>query len=112
MRKIPYFWLLAAPYLAFAVGFILNGIVVFANHHQMPVYPVGGDCSFLDADDLVHSCMTTHTHLKFLADWIVSGEGVSSIGDAFMDAFRATQIYVFLVWIVLIVRDIFHKIFY
>ena len=111
MRKIPYFWLLAAPYLSFAAGFTLNGIVVLANHHQMPVYPVGGGCDFI-GDDLVHVCMNSHTHLKFLADIFVTNDGVSSIGDAFMEAYYATKIPVLVAWGILIARDIFYKIFY
>lgn len=108
MRKIPYFWLLAAPYLAYAAGFLLNGICILANHHQMPVYPVGGDCSFLDADT-VHVCMSKASHLTVLADWIVSGDGISSIGDAFMDTCRATRLDVFIAWCILVVRDIFKR---
>lgn len=111
MRRIPYYWLLAAPYAAFAVGFLLNGIVTLANHHQMPVYPVGGNCDFI-GDDLVHSCMTAHTHLKFLADVFVTNDGVSSIGDAFMEAYYATKIPMLIAWGILIARDVCKEYFY
>ena len=108
MKKIPYAWLLLGPYALYALGFLLNGIVVFVNGHHMPVLMPGGNCSaHLDPDDLAHSCMTAQTHLKFLADWIVSGGGVSSIGDLLMYIWEATYVPTLIAWTVLVVRDFF-----
>ena len=109
MKKIPYFWLLAAPYAAFTLGFLLNGIVVFVNGHHMPVFPPGGDCSLLDPEDVVHVCANHATHLKVLADFIVTNEGVSSIGDFFMEMLRITYVPALVAWVALAFRDTFKK---
>jgi Family of unknown function (DUF5317) len=107
MKKIPYSWLLFGPYVAFALGFLLNGIVVFVNGHHMPVFPPGGDCSLIDPDDIVHVCANSHTHLKVLADFIVTNNGTSSIGDMLMDALSITQIPFLIAWVSLVFRDTF-----
>lgn len=79
--KIPYSYLLLGPSALFALGFILNAVVMAANGGQMPVLFPGG-CADGFGDDVIHSCMNGATHLKFLADWIVINHvGVASPGD-------------------------------
>ncbi len=80
--RVEYAWLLWVPYAMFGMGFLINAIVMAANHGQMPVLVLGGDCGMIDADDVIHSCMVAGTHLKFLADWIVINHvGIASPGD-------------------------------
>jgi len=88
----------------FALGFILNAVVMAANHSQMPVQMPGG--MVLDSEDIVHCTMTSATHLKFLADWIViNGQGIASPGDFFIWAGEYLQIPLFWAWLALIVSD-------
>lgn len=84
LRDIPYSYLLYGPALVYAVGFIMNMIVMVANHGQMPVLIPGGwvgACPIDPDADWIHSCMMPATHFKFLADWIVMHHGVASPGD-------------------------------
>lgn len=64
--------LIAGPSLLFALGYLLNFLVMAANHGQMPVLFPGGGCGpeGFFSEDLVHVCMTAQSHLRFLADWI------------------------------------------
>ena len=109
MKKIPYSWLLFGPYALFILGLILNTVVTFANGHQMPVYPPLHDCSVLQSNDIIHTCMTPHTHFKWLGDLFISDDGVASIGDLCMDF--ANRIYLMsgIAWVVLTIRDIFKQ---
>lgn len=109
MKKIPYAWLLFGPYVLFVLGFVMNAVVVFVNGHHMPVFPPGGDCSLLDPEDVVHVCANHATHLKVLADFIVTNDGVSSIGDFFMEALRITYVPALVAWVVLAFRSIFKR---
>lgn len=102
---IPYWYLLLGPSLAFVLGFVLNAIVMAANHGQMPVLIPGG-CHVEDMDDLIHSCMTHASHLKFLADWIVVRHlGVASPGDFLEWFFDATYQAGLAAWAALMIRD-------
>lgn len=65
----------------------------------MPVYVPGG-CVDMDWN---HMCMTAHTHLNFLADWMVNNSGVSSFGDLCIDLAKATRLPAFLAWFGIIV---------
>ena len=86
--KIPYWTLAAIPALSFGIGFTMNAIAVAVNGGQMPVQFPGG-CDVMETvlaargvTDIIHSCMTSDTHLKFLCDWIlIRGVGVASPGD-------------------------------
>lgn len=106
--KIPYKYLLLGPTAMFALGFAMNAIVMAANHGQMPVLIPGGDCSMVDAEDIIHSCMNAGTHLKFLADWIVIRHlGVASPGDFLEWASDATFWPALFAWVMFMIRD--HK---
>lgn len=108
--RIPYASLLLGPAALFAVGFTLNALVMAANHAQMPVLMPGGDCKLIDAEDLIHTCMTAATHLKFLSDWIVvRHSGIWSIGDFFELASEATLWPGLTLWVGFIIKDFSKK---
>ena len=64
--------LIFGPSMLFALGYLMNALVMAANHGQMPVLYPGGGCGPADfwSDDIVHVCMNAQTHFRFLADWI------------------------------------------
>lgn len=105
--KIPYAWLLLGPYVAFAIGFLLNAIVMAVNGGQMPVlFPGGCPNGGFGSDDIVHACMTHITHLKFIADWIVINHfGIASPGDFFEWVFSFTYIPAAIAWVTLLIKD-------
>ena len=84
-KSILYSILGLAPALIWGIGFLMNAVVMAVNGGMMPV--LVSNCSngfFTDeASVAIHSCMTSGSHLKFLADWIyVRGYGiVASPGD-------------------------------
>ena len=88
------FMLLLGPVILFAMGFCLNFTVMVSNHNQMPVFVPGGECSpeIFGDRDIVHSCMTPKTHLKFLADivWFNDESADASIGDLLIEGFEYT----------------------
>lgn len=104
---IPYKPLLVGPALAYGCGILMNAIVVAANQGQMPVLWPGG-CSQFTSDEFVqiHSCMTSASHLKFLADWfLLNGVGEFSPGDFLIWLGAFTWDYALLIWAILMVRD-------
>lgn len=107
LPKIPYWPLLAGPALSFGVGFSLNAIVKAANLGKMPVLMPGGVCNALDfAGDDIHSCMTSATHLKFLADWVGIGTiAVASPGDFLIWLASSTLYAALFGWAVLMIKD-------
>ena len=106
LPRIPHAWLLFIPPAMFALGFALNAIVMGANGAQMPVMVPGGDCSLIPSEDVLHSCATVHTQLKFLSDWIVVPHmGVASLGDFFEWAFDQTMIPAFTAWMALVIKE-------
>lgn len=106
--RIPYIWLLIAPALLFALGFLSNAIVLGANHGYMPVQGAV-ECtqkSASDSDDVIHTCMTQKSRLKILADWIYwPGEGTASPGDFLEMAGQYAFYPCLFVWLGFIVRD-------
>lgn len=107
--NIPYAWLLLAPYACYAIGALLNILVLIVNHNVMPVLAPGGGCPD-NVPDTIHACMTHASHLKFLADWIVWGDGVRSLdimspGDVFILAYEYTCNMFLYIWIALVVKD-------
>jgi hypothetical protein len=105
MKKIPYSWLLFGPYVLFVLGLAANAAVIFANGHQMPVYPPLHECHLLDPQDVIHTCMNSGTHLKILGDLFVSNDGVASIGDYLMAAGEGVAIPALVAWCLLVVCD-------
>jgi hypothetical protein len=105
--KIPYSYLLLGPGALFALGFVLNAVVMAANHGQMPVLIPGGiaDGCPLDPQDFLHSCMTSATHLKIIADWVVAKSlGVASPGDFFLWAGDSSFWPALTAWIALMLK--------
>ena len=106
LPRIPNWQFLVVPSLVFAIGFLSNALVMAANGGQMPVLCPGGHSELIGPDDLVHCAMTAHTHLKFLADWIViNGLGIASPGDFGEWFWGATFIPGLCVWVSLRIHD-------
>lgn len=105
LPKIPHWPFLLGPVILFATGAAMNIIVMGLNHGQMPVNHALCS-SMLEPDDWKHACMTSATHLKVIADWLViNGMGVASIGDLLMWAGSATWNYSLIVWASLMIVD-------
>lgn len=104
--KISHFWLFALPYVLLIVGMALNQTAVYANGGHMPVYLPGWNCGLISDDgpfhaDWNHICMTHSTHLKFLGDWIIGNDGVSSIGDMLQSLSSNLKMPTLIAWVVL-----------
>lgn len=84
-NAIPHKFLLLGPQVIFWFGAFLNQLVMVFNGSVMPVQVPGG-CPVDSGEllDFVHSCMTSGTHLKFLADIINVHDGIASVGDLFL----------------------------
>lgn len=85
------------------LGFALNFIVMGVNQGQMPVlWP----SSVPWDSDGIHSVMTSASHLKFLADWLViRGLGIASIGDLLEWTYGLTVIPALAAWVALVLKD-------
>ena len=108
LPRIPYAWIIFTPPALFALGFLLNAIVVAANGGQMPVHVPGGACRLISEDDIVHTCMTAASHLKILADWILingSDPRIASPGDFLEWSLDQTMFPAFVAWVALIIKD-------
>jgi hypothetical protein len=106
--KIPYKYLLFAPWVSLAIGFVLNSLAIAANHGQMAVLWPGG-CADAQAfaSDAIHTCMTPATHWNVISDWIVVNHyGVVSPGDLFLWASEYTKLPALYIWIALIIKDL------
>ena len=107
LHRVPYWYLLAIPTLAFYLGVGANLFVMGINHAQMPVLYPGGQCnpSLFNCDESLHVVMDAGTHLKVLGDWLMTPDGVASPGD-FLQMFGDDLIFPCLyIWMVLMVRD-------
>jgi hypothetical protein len=116
VERVPYWYLLAIPYASLYFGIALNQLVMVVNHNQMPVdWPQSlwdAECSdpttMAQQGDLIHSCMTHATHLKFLCDWIVLGnpgiDGIMSTGDLFIFLYDLLVPLTFYIWVVLVIK--------
>lgn len=104
---MPFKTILLGPTLSYALGAASNIVTIAFNKGQMPVLWPGG-CSDMtpDADMQIHVCMTTASHLKPLADWIVvSGLGVLSPGDLLIFGALYSFVPALLIWIALVIQD-------
>lgn len=84
----------------------MNAIVMAANGGQMPVLMPGGNCNMIEESDWIHSCMTSATHLKFLADWIVMHHAVASPGDFLIWLSDATLWPGLIIWSALMILKV------
>ena len=104
--KRPYWPLLLGPTFLYYLGSFFNVGVMAINHGQMPVLVPGNDCSLIEPEDFIHTCMTAGTHLKFLADWIVINHfGVASPGDFLEWACDQTFWPALFAWVMFVIRD-------
>jgi uncharacterized radical SAM superfamily protein len=103
--KIPYWPVLFGPVIIFALGFGLNALVMAANQNQMPVLIPGGCREPIT--DIIHTCMTPATRLKFLADWIVLTkiDAIASPGDLLLWFSMKIRDIAQILWACLIIRD-------
>lgn len=120
IKKIPYWYVLVIPYAALYLGIGMNQLALVTNHNQMPVDWPQSMWAQCEADpvapqaeqgDLVHSCMTEKTHLKFLCDWIMIGnptpDYIMSPGDIFIFTYEMIAPYMYFLWFVLMVKEFF-----
>lgn len=104
LSKYMPFWYLILPLpLLWGLGYLMNVLVMTANHGQMPVYlPLY--CSTINFGAF-HTCMTAGSHLKWMADWINTGVGehyvMTSPGDLLEMLVEGTWTYCALIWGVL-----------
>jgi hypothetical protein len=109
--KIPYRKLLLGPTTAYALGAFCNLLVLAVNNGQMPVLWPGG-CSkmVVSDDDIVHVCMTSSSHLKFLSDIAVFHDvGVFSIGDGLLYLGNLLLWPCLILWAGFIIKDYSEK---
>ena len=83
--RVPYWYLLAGPFLMDKVGTFMNKIAMAVNGGFMPVQIRDCDASMI-GDDTLHGCMTAATHLKVFCDWINYHSAIVSLGDLLIEA--------------------------
>jgi Family of unknown function (DUF5317) len=85
-KAIPNKGLLLVPQAMYWLGAFLNQLVLAANNGQMPVlFPGGCPAELQEAlEGSIHTCMTSASHLKILADWINVHIYIMSIGDVLL----------------------------
>lgn len=110
--KFPHLPVLAAPYLIFGLGVLLNVLAITANHGYMPVAASAiivnqfGVTTHGQILDEVHRCMTQSDHLKILCDWIqIPRESVCSPGDLCLWAGEWLMGPSFVAWLTMLWRD-------
>jgi hypothetical protein len=98
--------LLLLPTLAMVTGAMLNEAVVWANGGQMPVsaYACQARMTAHNAEsdsgpDQVHKCADKNTKLRFLDDWMLGDDGISSPGDMLQDIADSLNYVVYPLWI-------------
>lgn len=97
--------LVVVPSFLIYFGALLNQIALAVNGGYMPVF--AGGCWNQTNDpngvmDPMHTCMSVHTHLKFLCDWINLQPSVLSIGDVCIYGGMALSYPFFLAWLTLL----------
>lgn len=118
IKRVPYWYLLVVPYVSLYFGIACNQLALVVNGNQMPVYfpasmqnDVCSDPTYLAQNgDLIHSCMTHSTHLKFLCDWIVLGNPtptyIMSPGDIFIFLYELAVPLCFYIWMILVINKL------
>lgn len=107
IKAIPYKFFLFGPYLIQEIGSGLNHIVMVANGGQMPVklpwLPIEA-CTQEDfGHDFIHTCLTSHSHLKWLADIWTEHHGIFSLGDMLLDVSDFTLWPCLIIWATLMI---------
>lgn len=110
---IPYAFLLLGPILLFSLGFMMNAVAAASNNGKMSV--LGSIGCPADSKDVIHGCMETDRHLRFLSDWIlnpassgaegVSGPAMMSPGDLCLLGGMNTFWPGLLMWGALVIKD-------
>ena len=97
---------LLIPTLVLYTGAFMNEAVVWANGGQMPVSTyacqVRMDAKTAANDgtpDYVHKCADKGTKLRFLDDWMLSDNGISSLGDMLQETSDTLNYIVYPLWI-------------
>ena len=95
--------LLLLPTLVLYLGAGMNEAVVWANGGQMPVSAyecqVRMDAHDADEKDYVHKCADKNTKLRFLDDWMLGDDGISSLGDLLQDTAGTLNYIVYPLWV-------------
>ena len=93
--KIPAWTLLAIPTFAFALGFVMNAICMYANGGVMPVLMHSCSLDLLnESEPMVHGCVNVATHLRWLSDWILlRSEGAYMSPGDFLELFGEHAFY-------------------
>lgn len=131
--KIPYWQIIAIPFLLIAAGTSSNQAVLIANHGKFPVMvnpvqqkefqqkeqediqigpfrvempksPAVTDSEYLGDD--VHTVMGNNSRLKILADIINTHDGVMSVGDVFIMAGTWLWGFAPIVWLTLVLKKV------
>jgi hypothetical protein len=103
-------WLLLLPFILFFLGVGMNLLELSVNAGMMPVVmPLSwlADHPSQPGDilDDVHMVIAKWNHLKFLCDWIQTGEMVCSPGDCFLWLGDWLQIPCIAAWLALLWKD-------
>ena len=136
LRKFPYWYLWAVPFLFIFLGIASNQSVLIANHGKFPVmlneFQVAHFCSAgLNGEDAglkfsifdssvdfsscerggqfldeVHSIMGKNSHLKAMSDIFNLSDGIYSIGDFSLMAGFWMLTFTPFVWLVLTIRKL------
>jgi hypothetical protein len=107
--KIPHWFVLTGPYLAYGFGILLNAIVIAVNKHQMPVLVT--DCTeslkyWAQHEDVIHTCLASTSRFKVISDWFyIPGLGTASPGDFFIWGGQRLVEYTDLLWALLMIHD-------
>lgn len=104
LRSIPFLWMLVLPTVLYYGGYFMNAIVMAFNNGQMPVLVPGGCHSGLVFVTGVHKCMTETTRLNFLADWIVTNNGIASPGDFLLWVGDWLMMPMIFAWVALLIQ--------
>lgn len=110
--------ILLIPTLVMLAGAMMNETVIWRNGGQMPVSmyacqermapkPVVEPLNMKqkpkaqEHKDYIHKCADANTKLRFLDDWMIGDDGVSSIGDMLQgdDVLDALKLTVYPMWI-------------
>lgn len=95
---------LLLPLFVSYLGAGMNEAVSWANGGQMPVsmYACQDRMDAHTAEgspDYVHKCADKNTRFRWLDDWMLSDEGISSLGDLLQDTAGSLNYVVYPLWL-------------